>query len=147
MEPRSITPDLSSVEIPWDAWSKPFWDAAAERRLLMPRCADCGAFRWPAGPFCPKCQSQRVEWTPPGQGRVYSFTILPVRAEGEDAPPQFRIPALIEFDDAKGVRLVASVVDSPVHAVAIGAAVEVEWIAAANALVPVFRTRAAAGEA
>lgn len=139
MDVRSISPDLSAFEVPWDAWSKPFWDAAAERRLLAPRCGDCGTFRWPAGPFCPHCRSQQVEWVAPGQGRIYSFTVLPVRTEAEVAAPQFRIPALIEFDEAPGVRLVASLVDAAVEQVAIGAKVEVDWLPAANATVPVFR--------
>jgi uncharacterized OB-fold protein len=141
MDALSITPDVSTFEVPWDAWSKPFWDATAEHRLLAPRCADCGTFRWPAGPFCPACRSQQVEWTPTGPGRIYSFTVLPVRKEGEETASQFRVPALIEFDAAPGVRLVASVVETPADKLAIGALVEVAWIAAANATVPVFRIR------
>lgn len=139
MGARSITPDFSQLEIPWDAWSKPFWDAAAERRLLAPRCGDCGTFRWPAGPFCPSCRSQAVDWVAPGAGRIYSFTVLPVRGADAAAPPQFRIPALVEFADAPGVRLVSSLVDAPLDQVAIGAPVAVDWIAAANATAPVFR--------
>jgi uncharacterized OB-fold protein len=142
---RSIRPDFSALEIPWDAWSKPFWDAAAERKLLMPRCTDCGTFRWPAGPFCPKCRSQSVEWLPPGQARIYSFTVVPVRSEREDAPPQMRIPALVEFDNAPGVRLVSSLVDAPVEEVKIGAVVDVDWIVAANATAPVFKLKSDAG--
>jgi uncharacterized OB-fold protein len=139
MDTLSLTPDLSTLDIPWDAWSKPFWDAAAERTLLMPRCGDCGTFRWPAGPFCPNCRSQAVEWTAPGRGRIYSFTVLPVRGAQPDAAPQVRIPALVEFDDAPGVRLVSALIEAPVERVAIGAPVEVDWIPAANAAVPVFR--------
>ena len=135
----SIRPDLASLDIPMDSWSRPFWDAAAERRLAMPRCGACGAFRWPAGPFCPHCRSQAVEWVAPGQGRIYSFTVLPVRVEAEDAPLQVRIPVLVEFDEAPGVRLVSALVDAPPGQVAIGASVEVDWLAAANATAPVFR--------
>jgi uncharacterized OB-fold protein len=141
MDALSLTPDLAGFEIPWDSWSKPFWDATAEHRLLMPRCGSCGTFRWPAGPFCPACRSQEIEWTSPGQGRIYSYTILPVRQEGEETPSRFRVPALIEFGDAPGVRLVASVVETPVEKLAIGAPVEVAWVPAANAAVPVFRIR------
>jgi uncharacterized protein len=139
MSARSICPDFSALEVPMDHWSEPFWRAAAERRLLMPRCADCRTFRWPAGPFCPQCRSQNVEWVPPGQGRIYSFTILPVRGESEGASPQFRIPALVEFDAAPGVRLVTSLVDALAEAVAIDTPVAVDWLVAANATVPVFR--------
>ena len=103
MSPRSLTPDLSRQDIPMDAWSQPYWDAAAARKFLLPRCAACKRFRWPAGPFCPDCTAQGLDWVAPGQGRIYSFTILPVRG-AEDIPPQCRIPALVEFDDAPGIR-------------------------------------------
>ena len=138
MSALSVCPDYSALEVPFDVWSEPFWRAGVERRLVMPRCGACGAFRWPAGPFCPSCRSQTVEWVPPGTGRLYSFTILPVPGE-EGAPPQFRIPALVEFDDAPGVRLVSALVDAPVEQVAIGMRVEVDWVPAANLSVPVFR--------
>jgi uncharacterized protein len=137
---RSIAPDLSSLEVPWDAWGEPFWQATAEHKLLMPRCADCGTFRWPPGPFCPECQSQKVAWVPPGQGRIYSFTVLPVPGD-KDAAPRHRVPVLVEFEQAKGVRLVSALIDAPLDGIAIGAAVEVEWLTAANASVPVFRLR------
>ena len=137
---NSVRPDVSALTVPMDAWSQPFWDAAAEHRLVMPHCQDCGRFRWPAGPFCPNCRSQRLAWVPPGTARIYSFTLLPV-ASGGDEPPRLRCPALVEFDDAEGVRLVTSIVDSPIADIQIGAAVEVDWIAAANATAPVFRTR------
>jgi len=135
---RSIAPDLSSLEVPWDAWGEPFWQATAEHKLLMPRCADCGTFRWPPGPFCPECQSQKVAWVPPGQGRIYSFTVLPVPGD-KDAAPRYRVPVLVEFEQAKGVRLVSALIDAPLDGIAIGDAVEVEWLTAANASVPVFR--------
>jgi uncharacterized protein len=144
MSNRSITPDYSNLEIPMDVWSEPFWAAGTEGRLIMPRCGDCGTFRWPAGPFCAKCQSQAVEWVPPGQARIYSYTILPVPM-GEAVEPGRRIPTLVAFDDAPGVRLVSALVDAALDKVAIDAPVEVHWQAASNAAVPVFRLSPAAG--
>jgi uncharacterized OB-fold protein len=79
-----------------------------------------------------------VEWVPPGQARVYSFTILPV-PQGEGLPPLRRIPALVAFDDAPGVRLVSALVDAPIDKVAIDARVVVDWVPGANTPVPVFR--------
>lgn len=139
MSERSIAPDLASLEVPWDIWGEAFWKATAQRKLLMPSCADCGTFRWPPGPFCPKCQSQKIEWKPPGQGRIYTFTVLPVPGAVKDAPLQHRVPVLVEFDQAKGIRLVSALVDAPLDKIAIGDAVEVDWLVAANATVPVFR--------
>src|SRR6202042_2548452 len=38
-----------------DAWTQPFWDAAAEGRLVAPRCTTCGTFVLPPQPFCFTC--------------------------------------------------------------------------------------------
>jgi uncharacterized OB-fold protein len=138
MAEHSITPDYSALEVPMDAWSELFWAAGAEGRLVMPRCVNCGTFRWPAGPFCAICQSQGLEWMPAGQARIYSFTILAVPT-GPDTPPLRRIPALVAFDDAPGVRLISALVDAPVDEVKIDAPVEVCWQSAANTSVPVFK--------
>jgi hypothetical protein len=65
--------------------------------------------------------------------------VLPVQGTAKDAPSRFQIPVLVTSDGAKGVRLVSALVDAPVDAVEIGEEVEVEWLAAANTTVPVFR--------
>ncbi|MBU6268836.1 MAG: OB-fold domain-containing protein [Sphingomonadales bacterium] len=135
----SFCPDYAALEVAMDAWSEPFWQAGTEGRVVMPRCTACGTFRWPAGPFCPRCRAQPVEWVPPGQARVFSFTVLPVPGADRDAPPRWRMPTLVEFADAPGVRLVSVLVDADVDAVAIGDAVAIDWQPAANASVPVFR--------
>ncbi len=138
---RSITPDLSAMDVPMDAWSEPYWHNAAQHRLVLPKCGACGTFRWPAGPFCAACLSQAVEWVAPGQGSIYSFTILAVASADKDAPPLFRIPALVTFEHAPGVRLVSALIDAVVEDVAIDAPVDIAWLAAANTTVPVFRLK------
>ncbi len=136
--PVSARPDVRELELPIDRWTSPFWQATAERRLLMPRCAHCRHFRWPPGPFCPVCRYQDLEWMPAGDGVVYSFTVIRNSAADNEAP-QILIPALIEFPDANGLRLLAAIVDSSQSSVCIGARVEVDWSQAANATIPVFR--------
>jgi uncharacterized protein len=139
MSERSICPDFTALDVPMDVWSEPFWQAGAEGRVIMPKCTDCGTFRWPPGPFCPECHAQNVEWVPAGAARLFSFTILPVPGADKTATPQSRIPALAEFANAPGVRLVSVLVDAPPGIVAIGDRLKVEWRPAANTLVPVFR--------
>lgn len=135
----STCPDFSSLDIAMDVWSEPFWQAGSEGRVAMPRCISCGTFRWPAGPFCPECHTQPVEWVAAGQARIYSFTILPVPGPDKDSPGSCRIPAVVEFGDAPGVRLVSVLVDADPAALAIGDRVAIDWLKAANGLVPVFR--------
>lgn len=140
MTELSTSPDISALEIPMDRWTAPFWQAARERRLSFPKCGACGRFRWPAGPFCPECQSQEVEWADPGEGRVYSFSAVRTAAT-DAAPATLHLPALIEFPDAGGVRLLAALIDAAVQEVAIGATVVADWLPAANATVPIFRLK------
>lgn len=128
----STAPDISALEVPMDAWTQPFWDATAQKRLLVPRCAACSRFRWPPGPFCPRCQSQLTEWVEPGLARIYTFTII-----------QDRVPALIEFPAAAGVRMLAAIVGTPLTEIRIGVEVTLGWSQAANAMVPVFSVSAA----
>lgn len=142
MTDLSICPDFSTFEIPMDAWSEPFWQAGSEGRTVMQQCSQCDTFRWPASPFCPSCRGQEVTWVPPGQARIYSFTILPVPGPDKEAPPRARIPALVEFAEAPGVRLVSVLVEADPQSVAIGDPVEIEWRPAANGVVPVFRLKA-----
>lgn len=138
MTELSSRPDVASLEIPMDQWTQPFWDATAQRTLLLPRCGACGTFRWPPGPFCPTCQSQEISWSPSGPGYLYSYTLLSVPAEGE--PPRIVVPGLVEFPEAQGVRLLAPIVDSPVEALAIGIPLELTWLDGANAVLPGFKT-------
>lgn len=142
MEEMPARPDLSTLDVPMDAWTQPFWDGAAQGKLLLPRCGKCRHFRWPPGPFCPHCQSQQTEWLAPGTARIYSFTVVRARA-GADQPPM-HVPALVEFPEADGVRLLAAIVDTPLSAIRIGAALNLEWSQAINAMVPVFSVAAPA---
>lgn len=111
-----------------DQWTKPFWDAAMERRLTAPQCRACLTFRMPPTPFCPHCLSQEIGWpTLSGRGVIYSFTIVArsVMAGMEGSLPY--APALVELPDAGRVRLITNVIDTPVDTIKIGASVAVAW--------------------
>jgi uncharacterized OB-fold protein len=59
------------------ALSRPFWQAAREKRLVLQRCADCGAYRWTPQILCVRCHSESYAWTQvSGRGFVYSFTVV-----------------------------------------------------------------------
>lgn len=51
--------------------TRAFWDAAAEGRLVVERCAACGAYGFPARGICRSCRGRAME--PPevtGRGEV-----------------------------------------------------------------------------
>jgi uncharacterized OB-fold protein len=113
-----------------NAVTRPFWSAAAERRLCMPRCRDCAAFTFPPRPSCCECGGENLKWTNlSGRGVVYSFTVIrqivggPTAKAFEDDIPY--IVALIDLDE--GPRLTSNVIGCPIDAVTIDMPVEVTF--------------------
>jgi uncharacterized protein len=142
MTQRCSAPDLSAFEIVSDAWTAPFWEASARGELKLPRCGACQRFRWPPGPFCPHCQSQEIEWLAPGPARLYSYTLVRTQAGDE---VKLSAPALVEFPEANGVRILAAIVGAAPDDLNIGAALTLGWNAASNVAVPVFALQTAIG--
>ncbi len=57
--------------------SAPFWAATREGKLRLPFCAACGRAHLPAGPICPFCLSDAIEWRDAsGRGHVTTFTVI-----------------------------------------------------------------------
>jgi uncharacterized protein len=140
-ETLAKSPPASLFTLVTDVWTKPFWDAARERRLVAPRCGVCGTFRMPPSPFCPSCQSQQIEWiTLSGRGTVYSHSAVTRAIVPEMEPCLPYITAVVELADAGGARLVTNVIDVPIDAVRIGMPVRVAWDDLGNGVVvPRFR--------
>jgi len=93
-----------------DADTQPFWDAAVERRLVVPRCSGCGKWIWQPKPVCPACHTADPVWTEvTGGGRVASWTVIhpPVLPAFADTVPF--VILLVELDE--GVRMVGQLVD------------------------------------
>jgi len=81
-----------------------FWDGAAEGKLLVQRCTDCGTLRHPPAPMCGECHS--VEWDTQessGHGHVYTW-IVSHHPTKPDAEP--RVVVLVELDE--GIRFVSN---------------------------------------
>jgi len=121
-----VPPEL--IRLSPNPWTEPFWEAAREHRLIVPRCTACGAHRMPPSPFCPVCRSQDVEWDDhDGRGTIYTFTVIRhgVIPGLQDALPL--VAAVVALDGLREIRLVGDVVDAEPEDVDVGAAVEVEW--------------------
>ena len=101
-----------------------FWHGVKNHQLVLQRCKDCGTFRHPPRPMCPKCNSVKHEWVPSsGKGKVYSYVIY-----RQSPHPGFKAPyavALIELDE--GVRLVSSLTGIEPEKVYIGMPVQVTF--------------------
>jgi len=85
------------------AFTRPFWEALAQGRLITTRCTACGTLSFPPRNLCRECWSRNLEWVPLApHGRLYSFTRVHVvpGAFSADAPYAIGI-----VDLADGVRL------------------------------------------
>src|SRR5262245_6942407 len=109
-----------------DAITLPFWQAAAEHRLVVQRCTRCERMRLPPAPLCPVCRGTDADWKQvSGRGEVYTYTIVhrPIAA-GQPLPT---IIAVIALEGAGGVRLMSNLVGVKPEQVAIGMPVELVW--------------------
>lgn len=130
MDNRIAKPPPSGLIIlAMDAWTKPFWEAAARHELNLPRCADCHSYRMPPTAFCPHCRSQNIEWVAfDGVASLYSYTIVEraIMPGSEDNIPY--VPAIVELAGAGGVRLITNIIDSKIGQLEVGAALGLRWI-------------------
>ncbi len=86
-----------------------FWDAAADGRLAVQRCAECGVLRHPPTPMCGHCGSLRWDvLDASGRGRIVSWISSLHPNRPDDAP---RIVILVQLEE--GTRLVSNLVDPP----------------------------------
>ena len=111
---------------PADTITLPFWQAAAEHRLVVQRCTGCGHTRLPPAPVCPECRSADADWKQlSGRGEVYTYTVVhrPIAA-GQQLP---FVIAVITLEGAGGVRMISNVVGASPDELAIGLPVELVW--------------------
>ncbi|MFE0726700.1 Zn-ribbon domain-containing OB-fold protein [Streptomyces antibioticus] len=93
-----------------DAFTRVYWDAAAEGRLLIRRCADCGRAHHYPREFCPYCWSESVTWeNASGRATLYTWSVV----HRNDLPPfGGRTPYVAAVVDlAEGPRMSTEVVD------------------------------------
>ena len=104
------------VPTPETAW---FWQAAAERRFMLPKCVSCGRTHWYPRAICPHCMgdaSERIEAS--GDGVIYSFSVTRRAAQ----PYAIAYVAL-----AEGPTMLTHVVECDFEALRIGQAVRLVW--------------------
>jgi uncharacterized protein len=106
--------------------TKPFWDGCLEGRLLLQRCASCGAYRHPPSPICSHCLSDAHEWVPAsGRGSIYTFVVVrEARGRGWEKLVPY-VLAVVALEE--GPRILTNVTNVVPEAVAIGMAVEVDF--------------------
>lgn len=93
-----------------DPLAGPFFQAGAEGRLVVQKCDDCDALRWPPLPGCPECRSRASTWTPVAPtGTIWSYVVY---HRGFSAALKEQVPytvAMVQLDD--GPYLLGRLVD------------------------------------
>ena len=98
--------------------TKPFWDAAAEGKLLIKRCRACGEAHYYPRALCPHCFSAETAWQEAkGEGTIYSYSVV-----RRGAPVPYAI-AYVTL--AEGVTMMSNIVDCDLDAIRIGQRVKV----------------------
>ena len=121
--------------------TKPFWDGCLQRQFLLQRCSNCGAYRHPPSPICPKCLSDQHAWVPAsGRGKVYTFVVV---REALSRGWEQLIPyvlAVVELDE--GPHVLTNIVNIAPEQVAIEMLVEVTFEELdGTTMLPVFQPR------
>lgn len=70
--------DAADLPIPVpSAETAPFWAAAREEKLVIPRCDKCGGTWFPPSEACPSCGAPHYSWIEAsGRGKVFSFVVF-----------------------------------------------------------------------
>ncbi|MGW3443682.1 Zn-ribbon domain-containing OB-fold protein [Streptomyces sp. NPDC001076] len=117
-----------------DAFTRPYWEAAAEGRLLLRRCGSCARAHHYPREFCPHCWSEDVTWEPAtGRATLYTWSVV----HRNDLPPFGDrvpyVPAVVDL--AEGPRMMTELVAADPEALRAGLELEVAFREGA----PVFR--------
>lgn len=104
--------DLRDVPAPEldDPLFQPYWEGAAEGKLVLPRCGACRRMNWPPRGACPQCRSTGLVWEEHRHsGRLFTWTVVGrATAPGYDDVPY--TVGIVTLDDAP-VRLLGVIVD------------------------------------
>ncbi|WP_406343979.1 Zn-ribbon domain-containing OB-fold protein [Streptomyces sp. NBC_00648] len=133
--PGAGTVDAATPEI--DAFTRAYWDAAAEGRLLIRRCGACGRAHHYPREFCPYCWSEDVTWEQAsGRATLYTWSVI----HRNDLPPfGTRVPYTAAVVDlAEGPRMMTEVVGCGEERLRIGMELRVDF-RDGEVAVPVFR--------
>jgi uncharacterized protein len=141
VEPWSIAPGvMPTPTLPTiTSLTRRFWDAAAQGRLLLPRCNACTRHFFRPEVACTHCFATDWQWVDAsGLGTLYSYSIV------HKAPaPGFAVPlvlAVVELDE--GPHLFSNLVGCEHGDIRIGMGLQVQFDAVAPSIhLPRFHPR------
>ncbi len=132
--------DTPSKPLPLpDDLTRPFWDAAGERRLEIQHCSACGYYNHPPRPLCDACGSEDLAFeTVSGKGTVYSYTVMRqrnVKGFENDVP---YVNVIVELDEQPMLFMITYMPGSESDRVRIGQRVQVVYEEREGVVLPQF---------
>ncbi len=98
--------------------TQPYWDAAAEGKLLVKKCNSCGELHFYPRSICPFCFSDNTSWQQvSGQGTIYTYSVM-----RRGAPVPYAI-AYVTL--AEGPAMMTNIVDCDLNGIKVGQKVKV----------------------
>jgi uncharacterized OB-fold protein len=117
-------------------FSKPFWDGANDKKLMLQYCPKAGKYQFYPRPVSVYTGSRDLEWREAsGRGRIYSFSL------SYKAPPPFKdvkpyVVATVELEE--GVRILTNIINCDPKTLKIDMPVRLTWVLAGSSNYPVF---------
>ena len=91
-------------------WTKPFWDAAREEKLILQKCQDCDKHIFYPRIACPHCFSDKIEWVEAsGKGTVYSYTVVTNNAPSAFIQDMPFVIAIVKLEE--GVQMLSNIIN------------------------------------
>lgn len=115
-----------------NAGDQPFFEAAAQGKLVIKKCMDCGQYHHYPRALCPFCFSERTEWVQAkGTGTIFTYSVT-----RRGVPVPYAI-AYVLLDE--GVSMLTNIADCDLDSVKIGQKVNVVFKPTENGLtLPMF---------
>ncbi len=137
---RKPLPDREDID------NGPFWEGTDKGELRVKHCADCGQHHWPPRLGCPYCGSAAIEWTRVSpRGEIYSWTVIHrSQTPGFETETPYAV-ALVQLNEAKGVRMIGNLVNCPLDRLRAGLALEAVFTPSEDGAATLVRWQPASG--
>jgi uncharacterized OB-fold protein len=131
--------EYRDAAVSWE--TRAYWEGCARGELVLQRCRECGAVQHRPRAICVACASSEIEhFAASGRGSVYSYTVV---HQNQIPPFSACTPYVVaEVELEEGPRLLTNIVGCEPARVAIGLAVQADFVSTGEFAVPRFRPRA-----
>jgi uncharacterized protein len=136
-----LSVDEKPVPVPTEQ-SRPYWQAARERRLVFWHCARCGWLVQEPVMVCSKCRGEQFDWRQvSGRGSIFSFTVARQTTTAGFADDVPYVVVLVSIEEQPELVVTANLVGDDIEfgQIDIGLPVVVDFEDRGDYAIPQFR--------